>query len=292
MFKHRNNTLIVAVLSICLLLPASGCQPPEGKVIRQVDHILIASNDADDLFSLLSETFQLPIVWPMGNYGRFTSGGVSAGNVNLEIVKMPVSTDDNTRSKIIGFALEPGPLQDSINELDAREIPHGSSIPFTILDATGSVITPWITVTLPDLSNDSMIIFLCEYTHDLPAQRKNALDELLSRDGGPLSIESVSEIVIGTTNMRESQYNWQRLLEPLSPSSPGVWHLEAGPAIRLIEAEMDGIYELVINVRSLDQAGNFLGEHGLLGINGPDELTLIGPYFQGMTIKIVEKDYD
>jgi len=292
MFKKRNNTLVVAVLSICFLIPAYGCRTLQGKVIRQVDHVLIASNDADELFSLLSDTFQLPIVWPMGNYGRFTSGGVSAGNVNLEVVKMPVSTDDNARSQIIGFAFEPEPLEDSLRELDARGITHGASVPFTILDSTGSVTTLWNSVALPDLSNDNIIIFLCEYLHDLPAQRNKTLGELLSRNGGPLSIESVEEIVIGTTNMHESKDKWQHLLEPLSPSSQGVWHLEAGPAIHLIEAEKDGIYELVINVRSLDQARDFLGEHDLLGINRPDEITVIGSYLQGLTIKLVEKDFE
>ncbi len=291
-FKQRNNILVIAVLSICFFIPAFGCRPSQGKVIRQVDHILIASNDANELFSLLSETFELPVVWPMGNYGRFTSGGVSAGNVNLEVVNMPVSTADNARSQIIGFALEPEPLKDSLKELDARGITHGVSVPFTILDSTGSVTTLWNSVALPDISNNYIIIFLCEYSHDLPAQRNKTLGELMSRNGGPLSIKSVEEIVIGTTYMQESKDKWQLLLEPLSPSSQSVWHLEAGPAIHLIEAEKDGIYELVINVRSLDQARDFLAEHDLLGINIRDEITVIDSYLQGLTIKLVEIDYE
>jgi len=292
MFKQRNNILVVAVLSIFFLIPTYGCRPSQGKVIRQVDHVLIASNDADELFFLLSDTFQLPVVWPMGNYGRFTSGGVSAGNVYLEIVKMPVSNTDNARSQFIGFALEPEPLEESLKELNIRGITHGASVPFTILDSTGSVTTLWNSVALPDLSNDNIIIFLCEYSHDLTAQRTKTLDELLSRNGGPLSIESVAEIVIGTTNMQESKDKWQRLLEPILPSSQGVWHLEAGPSIHLIETEKNGIYEVVINVRSLDQARDFLGEYDLLGINKPDEITIIGLYLQGLTIKLIERDFE
>lgn len=292
MFNQRNNILVVAFLSICFFIPAFGCQSSQRKVIRQVDHILIASNDADELFSLLSDTFELPVVWPMGNYGRFTSGGVSAGNVNLEVVKMPVSTADNARSQIIGLALEPEPLENSLKELDTRGITHGASVPFTILDSLGSVTTPWNTVALPDISNNNILIFLCEYSHDLPAQRNKTLGELISRNGGPLSIESVEEIVIGTTDMQETMDKWQLLLEPLSPSSQGVWHLDAGPAIHLIEAEKDGIYELVINVRSLDQARDFLAEYDLLGINRPDEITVIGLDLQGLTIKFVEKDFE
>ena len=290
MFKLRNNTLIVIVLSFFPLFPAFGCRTQEERVIRKVDHILIASNDAEELFSLLSDTFQLPVAWPMGNYGRFTSGGVSAGNTNLEVVKMPVSTADNARSQIIGLALEPDPLEYSMKELDSRGIRHGASVPFTILDSTGSVTTLWNTVALPDLSNKNTIIFLCEYSNDLSAQRNKAPGELISSNGGPLSIVSVKEIVIGTTNMQESEGNWQLLLKPLSPSPRGVWTLESGPVLRLIEEKKDGVYELVINVRSLDQARDFLRDNDLLGINKPDEITVIGSYLQGVSIKFVEKD--
>lgn len=289
MLKQRHNTLIVIVLSIFLMLPAYGCRTKKERVIRKVEHILIASNEAEELFSMLSGTFQLPVAWPMGNYGRFTSGGVSAGNVNLEIVKMPVSTTDNAISQIIGFALEPEPLEKSMKELETRGIRHGASVPFTILDSTGSVTTLWNTVALPDFSNKNIIIFLCEYSNDQSAQRNKTLRELISSNGGPLSIVSVEEIVIGTTNIQESEDNWQLLLKPLS-SSQGVWQLKSGPAVRLIEAEKDGVYELVINVRSLDQARDFLGDIDLLGINKPDEITVIGSYLQGVSIKFVEKD--
>jgi hypothetical protein len=52
-------------------------------MVRAVDHISIRCSDNKSLFSLFSETFQLPIVWPMARYGIITSGVVFAGNVTF-----------------------------------------------------------------------------------------------------------------------------------------------------------------------------------------------------------------
>ena len=290
MSKQRSVAIVIATLGLCVLLTTFACQSPKNKIIRQIDHVLIASNDAEELFSLLSDTFQFPVVWPMSNYGRITSGGVAVGNVNLEVVKIAVFGENAVRSRFAGLALEPEPLQSSLVELDAREIAHGSAVPLTTLISDGSISTLWTTVMLPNVSNDAMIVFLCEYTHDVADQRRRSLDQLQSRNGGPLSVESVREIVIGTTDLQGSQDHWQNLLNPLSPSSPGVWQLEAGPAIRVIHADNDGIQELVINVSSLTQARLFLMEQGLLGIDSQDGLTMDGLYLQGLNIRLVEKD--
>jgi hypothetical protein len=288
--KQRSVAPVVAMLSLCVLLATNACQSSKSNIIRRVDHILIASNDAEELFSLLSNTFQFPVVWPVSDYGFFTSGGVAVGNVNLEVFREPVSSDSVVRSRFAGFALEPEPLQNSLLELEAREITHGPVTPFTSSSSDGSTKILWTTVMLPNVSNDAIMVFLCEYAHDVGAQRERSLDQLQSRDGGPLSVESVREIVIGTTDMQGTLDHWQHLLYPLLPSSPGVWQLESGPAIRVIHADKDGIQELVINVSSLARARRFLREQGLLGIDRPDELTMAGPRLQGLNIRLVEKD--
>ena len=289
--KQRSIAIFVIIISLSVLVTIPSCQPQKIKIIRQVDHVLIASNDAEGLFTLLSDTLELPIVWPMANYGRITSGGVAAGNVNLEIVKMPVVSEDGAISRFIGMAFEPEPLEPSLLELDAREINHGAAVPLTTLISDGTIATLWTTVLLPDLSNQAMIIFLCEYTHDVAAQRRESLDQLVSRNGGPLSVDSVKEIVIGTTDMERNLDLWQNLLNPLSPPSPGFWQLESGPAIRFVQADNDGIQALIIDVNSLSQARQFLVRQGLLGEDNQNKVTLDGVYLQGLNIKLAEKDW-
>jgi hypothetical protein len=56
-------------------------------VIRQVDHILIESGDPKALFSFFADTLQLPIAWPISENQGYTTGGVGAGNVNLELFR-------------------------------------------------------------------------------------------------------------------------------------------------------------------------------------------------------------
>jgi hypothetical protein len=289
-FKQPFIVLAITVTYICGLFIACGCQFSKASIIRRVDHVLIASSDAGELFSLLSDKFEFPVVWPMANYGRFTSGGVFVGNLNLEVVRTAVSEDKTNKSRFVGIALEPEPLQHSLEELDARKIAHGSAIPFVQVSSDSAAKTLWSTVMLPGLSDESTVIFLCEYSHDVEAQRQHNQDQLQVISGGPISVESVREIVIGATDYEETIEVWQRLLQPLSPTSKGFWQLESGPAIRVVSAEKDGIRELVINVRSLEQAYDFLMANGLLGVNELGEITISGLYFQGLTVKLMEMD--
>ncbi len=290
MAKQKSITLILATLSLFALSATFSCQTTKREIIRQVDHIVIASSDDEELFSLLSDTFQFPVAWPIADYGSFTSGGVAVGNVNLEVFRVNASADSVVGSRIEGFALEPEPLESSLLELDARKIAYEPPSPYISTESDGSTTTLWTTVELPDVSNDAMEVYLCEYTHDVAASRRRSLEQLRSRDGGPLSVESVREIVCGTTDLNGSRDHWQRLLNPLLPSSPDVWQLGAGPAIRLIHADEDGIQELVFKVSSLAQARGFLQERGLLGTDSPDELTMVSSRLRGLNIRLVETD--
>jgi hypothetical protein len=51
--------------------------------------------------------------------------------------------------------------------------------------------------------------------------------------------------------VKRMQEHWQRFLNPLQVSSQGVWPVGAGPAVRVIKAEKDGIQGVVVNVKSL-----------------------------------------
>lgn len=288
--RERWATIVIATLPLCVLAATFACESHELGIIRQVDHILVASNDAEELFSVFSDTFQLPVVWPMSDYGKFASGGVSLGNVNLEIFRVPVSADSVVGAQFAGFALEPAPLQSALQELEAREIAHGSPTPFNSTKTDGSASTLWTTVMLPSVSNEAMAVFLCEYTHDIVGQRQHYLNQLRSQDGGPLSLESVDEIVCGVSGAQKSSEQWQSLLNPLLPSSPGVWELGGGPAVRVIQADVNGIRELVVSVRSLSRARGFLRECGLLDIDRPDGVTMAGPALQGLTIRLIESE--
>jgi hypothetical protein len=259
-------------------------------IVRQIDHLLLTSNQARELFALLAETFQLPVVWPLTDYGSFGSGGVALGNVNLEVIKAPAPAAHAAKSRFVGLALEPEPLQTSLRELAARHIPHGKPGPFRSRQPDGSFATLWTTVSLPEVSNDALEVFLCEYTHDVPGRRQRLLEELRSRGGGPLSIHSVREIVIGAKAVKQTEARWQKLLQPVHASSAGgAWLLGAGPALRVIEADQDELREVIVAVTSLEQARRFLKQQGLLGTDRHGSLTVASPPLPGFSLTLVEQ---
>ena len=285
------NTPLLKLFMAALVSGAMpiACTPqaprPTTNIVRQIDHILIASSEASELFALLSDTLQFPVAWPITDYGGFVSGGVAVGNVNLEIIKDPEPAAGTAKSRWTGLALEPEPLRISLAELDARAIRHGTPAPFR----SGLFTTRWTTVSLPEVSSDTAQVFLCQFEDDLPARRRRLLEQLRSRDGGPLSVHSIREIVFGARDVKRMRAHWQKLLNPLQASPQGVWPVGAGPAIRVVQADKDEIRGLIVNVKSLVQARRFLKENNLLGAELPTELTVAGPHLQGLSITLVER---
>lgn len=247
-----------------------------------MDHILIASSQAREFFSLLTETFELPVAWPMSDYGGFVSGGVALGNANVEVIRDAGTAAGSPKSRWSGVALEPGHLRDALAGLKARGIGHGVPAPFR----SGLFTTLWTTVSLPEVSGPDSQVFLCEYEDDISERRSRLAEQLRARQGGPLSILSIKEVVVGAQDPDAAWKNWGRLLGPAS--SEGVWSLEAGPAIRVIEADEDGVRGLVVEVKSLEQARQFLKAHGVLAEDRASALTLSGGPMAGLNVTLVE----
>jgi hypothetical protein len=286
---ERLVTLAMAAVGFCTAACTAQTPSQTTNIVRQIDHILIVSSEAKELFSLLSDTFQLPVAWPMSDYGSFASGGVAVGNVNLEIIEDSEPAAGTVKSRWTGFALEPEPLRISLAELDARGIRHGAPAPFRSKRPDGSFTLRWTTVGLPDVSSDAVEVFFCQLEDDLTARRRRSLEQLRSRDGGPLSVRSIREIVYGARDVKRMQEHWQKLLNPLQPSSQGVWPVGTGPAIRLIQADNDGIHGVVVNVKSLEEARRFLKKRGLLSTERPAAITMAGSQLQGLNVTLVEQ---
>jgi hypothetical protein len=289
---------LVAALSSSLLhaqvaSPRSDVtKPTEAKsgIVRQVDHIRITSSGATALFALLTETLQLPIAWPMADHGGFISGGVAVGNLNLEIVQDNQAADGKAPCWT-GFAFEPEPLSLAIRELDARGVKHGDPAPLRQW-RNGWFRTRWTTVSLPEVSSDAAEIFLCEYADDPADKRRELSNQLQSNHGGPLSVREVREIVVGARDLNKSQPNWQKLLTPAQKRSDAHWIVGAGPEIRLVQSESDGIAGLTIEVESLERAREFANKQALLGPERPGSLELAGAQLKGLNITLVGYDKD
>lgn len=260
------------------------------RIIERIDHVVVGASDAEGLFSLLVDTLELPVAWPMSDYGSFASGGVGLGNVNLEVSRSANGNDAAPSSRYIGLAFEPIPLDSALDELRARGIPARPQEPFRAEDADGNSRILWTLVDLPAVSMSGLHVFLCEYSSAIPIeeQRADMLRELRSRDGGPLGVSGVIEVVHGAPNPESSRRDWAALLSPHAEDAPGRWQLGAGPALRVIHSEVGGITELVIGVVSLPRARAFLLEHDLLEPTNDGTVIIAKARLGGITIRLVE----
>jgi len=211
-------------------------------IIKQVDHIIIRVDDSssDQLFALFSDTFQLPVAWPLASYTSFVSGGIS---------RLWTHASSNTAASTRGG-----------------------------------------TIVFDHVYHDGMIL-LCEYNkelHDVEQARAADHATLDSRQGGPLGLEAIQEIIVGVTDLAAVEPLWQILLAPTAPSSPGFWQIGKGPAIRLIRHARNGPQALVWKVASLEQAKQFLSEKGLLGTVLEQQITIAPSKVQGLDIRLVE----
>jgi hypothetical protein len=129
--KRVTLTAIATVRYTCFAIAAAlwpACSSPQNQIaspVRQIDHIMIRSEQPLNLYRLFVETFELPVAWDMATRGGVTSGGVGFGNVNVETIRFPGQT--TRQSLLVGFALEPYPsLSESLADLDRRNIPYGA----------------------------------------------------------------------------------------------------------------------------------------------------------------------
>ena len=289
---------LAAVFALLTCADASAQETRARPAVGQIDHIMIRTGRPETLFTLFAETFGLPVAWPLATRGGVTSGGVSFGNVNMEAIQFPGQISDEP--SLVGFAFEPSAsLSASMAELDRREIAYGEPRPFVVTTPDGSTATLWTNVTLASLSDSdrpvdaNMHIFLSEYSPDYVdvEQRRVRLRRVLSDGGGgPLGVERVMEVTIGTTNLEVSEGLWAELLAPQEVLTEGLWEVGSGPAIRLVRAAENTLQGLVIGVRSLERAEGFLREKGLLGTVSNGLITLDASKVEGMRIRLVEEN--
>lgn len=255
---------------------------PTQVLVRQIDHILIGSNEPAQLFRLFSEKLGLPVAWPFRSYGQFSSGGVSLGNVNIELIG-----SEHRQSGLTGVALEPtASLSEVISRLDVQGLKHGAPAPFSQKDSSGAERLLWTTVEMTTLP-PAGTVFFCKYNFDVDEHRA-LINREESHAAGPLGIESVMELVIGAKDMAAAQLEWSILLGLVPPSQEALWRIGRGPAIHLVAAQQDHFILLRVKVKSLERARAFLRGQNLLGVDGEHEIAIDPAFIAGADIRLVE----
>jgi hypothetical protein len=240
--------------------------------LSRIDNILLRASDPEPLFTLFAENLGLPVVWPLRSYGPFTSGGVRAGNVNLEIVSFSAPQHSASSGHLYGIAFEPsGSLEQVIRGLDRQELRHSRVMPFRGMRPDGKLGIIWRTVLLPDLQPEDSMVFLCEYAWDTQPKRRALSRQLEQQEGGCLGMIRVEAVTIGAHDLGQATRLWRSYIGKPPVHDGHEWLLGDGPAIRLVEADQDRLLSLQIDVRSFARTRACLAKLGVPH-DGNDEM--------------------
>jgi hypothetical protein len=101
-------------------------------VVKQLDHVIARTSHADALFEIFSETFRLPVAWPVTSNKAFTSGGINLGNLYLEILKVGAADDARAQegARLCAIAFECDGTEEAVKELNRRGLKCSAVVPF------------------------------------------------------------------------------------------------------------------------------------------------------------------
>ncbi len=267
---------------------------PVPAAVKQIDRILVQSEDPRALYDLFTDTLELPVAWPVTQVGSSLSAGVGFGNVMLEIFG-PGTADSKQgtpKARFSGLALEPSPLKSCLAELKARNILYEAN-QGTQEGQAADQSSSSTTITLPQFSNPDLLVFLCEYNPaflNIYVRRNQLAGQLALSKGGPLGIQALREVVIGSPHSEGEVILWKKLLKPTEPKASGIWNLGDGPSIRITPGESsDRILRVVLQVESLSKAKEFLTSKKLLAPVSTGVLSFNPSKIQGLRIYVSDQ---
>jgi len=281
-------TIALSLVALTAVLAVAGCGTPATPVVKKVDHVTLFTQNAQQLFDFFTTKLGLPAAWPLSNYPQFSTGGVQAGNVNMETLQAgpPAPTGSaGPQASIYGIVLEPvTPLSKTTSELQARGAKPGKPTVQTA-EVSGKTVPVWTNVTLNALARPHYTVYLTEYSQTYTSLLGS---HKVSGPLGKIGVTKMDELVISAKDPTAVQKQWQTAFAP-APMSSGVMTIGTGPDIQIVKGTGDDIVTLMLEVESLSKAKDYLQSQGLLGQSTASELTIAPAAVQGLDIRIVAK---
>jgi hypothetical protein len=241
---------------------------------KSIDHVLVRVEDAQAIMNLFTETFGLPVSWPLQSSGFATYGWVTLGNTNLEFWASSNNSDlpsEDVLPLFHGLALEPFDLAHSIKVLGERGINCKAPRPYVTQTTDGRDVTNFTNSVVLDVSSPLVCIFFCEWGAEgtifpwkqplTTVERKlKERQQLSACDGGKLGITGLVEVEMLCTRIHETKAQW---LAMTGRSEMPI--TQDGVELSFQSGAADKIDSIVIGVRSLAITRQVLAEAGLLG---------------------------
>lgn len=269
-------------------VPEVGTRRAAGMIVRQVDHVLLATPDnGRTLVSLLTDRLALPVVWPQPGSEWKASTGISLGNVNLEVFhREPPSPGQPPRiPRISSLALQPTNLEIALQELRLHGIVHEPP-PERESGPAREPLPRWTTVGLRGFGHG---LFLIQYVFDMDERRLRFDRVLREGKGGPLGVVRVREVVIAPDRLGDVRAQWTKLLGPADTAEADVWVVGEGPRIRLVSAGDARTGNIVVEVLSLKRAATALRRLGISAEATSRQIRIDPEVMSGLRLMLVEE---
>jgi hypothetical protein len=255
------------------------------RVVSRLDHLMVEAQDPEPLFRVMTEAFGLPAAWPFDDYGELWSGGVVAGNLNLEICRFKERRfgkadpwEEGVAARFGGLAFEPAlPVTELAGQLGSLGLSPGA----------GNATENWTDLEIRGLLDPPGLVFLAEYAFDAQAWRAQQQEAFRESGGGRLNLWGVQEISVGIRDAAEAQ-SWSALMGGLPAVDEGAWQAGEGLTLRLVPWGKDEITGLVLRVGSVESVQAMLAEAG-----HPCQETLDGVFLDpeallGLRVQLVD----
>lgn len=282
-------------IAALLLTLGSQASTPQAPIVRGIDHFFATSSDPEPLYRVFRDTLGLPEVYGFQAYEGFASGVVSMGNVLFEVVTWSVPEGERLPTELKGIAFEPSErLPITLERLRERGVVHQKPEEVMFTNAEGLRVLGYVNVGLDGaggLPPANAAIFINDNLGSprAVASRERGARELDTRGGGPLGVVAVRELVVGVEDPAVASSQWGRLLAAPAATGDGVITFDAGPAVRFVRTSRPGIIEMVVVVRSLDDASRFLASRDSLQRDG--QAVLVDPEMVGgLRIRLVKRE--
>ena len=279
---QTRSVMIGAELFLCLCAASCETGATQQLIVERLDHVVVEARDPAELFAFVADTLGLPMAWEFQDYGTFASGGVSLGNVNLEITGSSGFLSGVEAARPTAVAFDPAPIPDARAELRRRRL--RASRPSPYVDDAGD--TRWVTIGLPGHSTRQLTAFLVDYRYVNAVARRDRLnDSLVASGGGLLGIEELLEVQLEVTEDRRDA--WHQLLAPHEELAPGRWSVGDGPRVAVHVGGESRVTGLIVGVSSLDAAVTALQATGMRPVqvseDGQEAEVVLAP---GFTIRL------
>ena len=292
-------------------------------LILGIDHVLIHTQDVERMYALFREVFDLPVVWPVTNYGALISGGGRAGNMNIEIGRFVGFGLPGTRVYGLGFAPSQ-PTWQMVNGLVARDILHSPPVtmhyeepieakatltfmrdlldgpphtPFwlgrrwggdTRLGRALSGFSTWMAGT--DFGSKAFsqqlrdsMAFMCEYEIERHRERLGELTAEWQRTRHG-GLFQITGVAGVDVEISDNWDHWERLLDRTDLRAHPVHVFQEGPPLRFHSGKKNQLVGFDFSCTDLALASQNLETKGWLATKYDERITIASDRVDGLTL--------